>query len=134
MRRLGCGLQNQCISSAEIGRVEVVEPRQRLEAGPRRLEVVDADEDVDDRLGVEAGHRGAADVVDAARRPLARSPPSSAARSRVESVRPGGVVRDEADRFVQGQPCSLSPTGFGGSPAVRPAAISSMTLPDRRHP
>ena len=59
------GLAEPVHLGAEIGRVQVVESGERLEAGPRRLQVLDADEDVDDRLRVQARDRRAADVMDA---------------------------------------------------------------------
>src|SRR4051794_9880786 len=56
---------------APIRRVEITELGQWLKAGPGGLQALDTDEDVDDRLGVQARYRGAADVVNPAGGPPA---------------------------------------------------------------
>jgi hypothetical protein len=58
----------------------------------------DADEDVDDRLRGEAGHRCAADVLDV-RSEVTESNPDELSFD-AETGRPGGVVRHDGDRVV----------------------------------
>jgi hypothetical protein len=86
-----------------VRRVEVAEPRQRPEAGSRGAQIVDADEDVDDRLGVEPGDGRAADVVDAARGPVPDRPLERVALL-LEAPRPLRVVGLDTHRFVRPLP------------------------------
>ena len=54
----------------QVRRVEVAEAGGRCEADAGALKVADTGQDVDDRLGFQARHGGAADVVNAAIDPL----------------------------------------------------------------
>jgi hypothetical protein len=64
---------------------------------------MDADENVDDRLGFQAGDGGAADVMDAALDPAANRFFERFAL-KLEATRPPWIRRDENDRFVRWHP------------------------------
>jgi hypothetical protein len=95
----GVGLAEPVHDLAEVGRVDVFELGQPREAAERAAQVLDADEDVDHRLRVEPWHRGAADVVDAADRPLADRR-FECLPLLGEPLRPAGVVANDLDRRV----------------------------------
>ncbi|HEV7399309.1 MAG TPA: hypothetical protein VGN84_03470 [Solirubrobacterales bacterium] len=81
--------------------MKAVEPGERLKAPASYLEVAYAGEDVDDRLGLEAGNRGAADMVDAAHDPFADRLFEQRALL-LESSRPAWIGRRELDGSVAG--------------------------------
>jgi antitoxin YefM len=83
----------------EVRGVQIVELCDRLKALPRFLEVADAYEDVDDRLGVEPGNRSAADMVNPARDPAADCDRQGFSLI-LEADGPRGVVRGDQDRLV----------------------------------
>lgn len=83
----------------QVGRVEVVEAGKRLETFPRLFEIANADQNVDDWLGLQTRHRGAADMVDAADDPIADRPSDG----RPHFLKPSGrrrVIGEEADRLI----------------------------------
>jgi len=86
----------------QIGRIEIAELGERLKAAAALFEIADADEGVDDRLGLHFGNRGAADVVHVADDPVAdRFRDGHVLLG--EARRPRGVVWDEAYRLVGGR-------------------------------
>jgi hypothetical protein len=113
------GLAEPVHLARQIRRVDIAERFQRLEACPRGLEALDADQDVDHRLGGEAGHRRAADVMDPAcgPRPDAGLQPLALL---LEEARPGGVVGEDPDRLVE----PADPVLFG-----RPGGYLTVSVP-----
>src|SRR5688572_22059747 len=82
-----------------VRRVAVVERGEQVDAGSRRVEIGDADHDVDDRLGGQAGDGGAADVVHTAGDPEGEGR-GEEARLAFEVGWPGRVVRVEGYDLV----------------------------------
>ena len=83
----------------KIWRIEIAKATNRLKARSRLLEIANADQDVGDRLGFQARHGSAADVMDAADDPLAYG----LCKGRplfLESRRPDCVVRGKPNRLV----------------------------------
>lgn len=85
------GLAEPVHLGGAIGGVAVAELSEAVEAGARRLQVLDTDEDVDDGLGIKSRYSSAAHVVNTAYGPIAER-----ARERnaflVEARRPSRVV------------------------------------------
>ena len=86
----------------EVGRVDVFQAGEGLEARPRALQVLDSDQDVDDRLRRESRHGGAADVVDAADGPAADRGVERGALP-LEGVGPGGIVGFDPNHSTSGR-------------------------------
>lgn len=66
----GFGLAEPVHLRGPIGRVVIVQRAEVVEACARALQILHADEDVDDRLSFESRYRSAADVVNAAHDPV----------------------------------------------------------------
>src|SRR5437764_9565118 len=97
----GSGLAEPVHFVAAVGRVAVAERGEWLRARARGLEARYADEDVDDRLRVQAGYCCASGVVDAGD-DVASDRGLQLGALALEARGPRGVVGDDLDRFVVG--------------------------------
>src|SRR5436305_6419572 len=93
----------------QVGRVEVAELSERAEALASALKVVHADQDVDDRLGFQAGNSGATDMVDAALDPLPNRPLQHFSHL-LEAGRPAPMPRPAPALPVSWPPPSYAPS------------------------
>src|SRR4051812_28333183 len=82
-----------------IRRVHVAEPSERLDELARAFEIVDTDEDVDDRFGIQPRHGRTADMMDAARDGVAKRF-LEGSTFLLEARRPAWVIGFDTDRLV----------------------------------
>lgn len=84
----------------QVRGVEIFALGQRLETGTRSRQILDADQDVDDRLGVETGNGRTADMMNTTDYPR----PDRIVQEHLlalEARKPPRVVVDNADRLVR---------------------------------